>query len=156
MGKLSKEDQQMLVDTFHDALVEHLSKDYQMVDQAGPDVLVVRTALTDAKRSKPVIDLVSSVYAPLRVISLGKRLATGTDIAVGSVTVEGEILDGQNNQRLVAVVDRRAGTKAVRTKFNGTWGDVKLNFDYWAQQLETRLAEERTGSPDKTAIAGTD
>ncbi len=152
LSKLSKEDQQMLVNLLYESLQEHLSKDYQIVDQTGPDVLVVRAAITQAKKSRPVANLVSSAYMPLRAVSLGKRLATGTDIAVGSVTIEAELLDGQTHQRLAAAVDRRAGTKALRTKFKGTWGDVKLAFDAWAQRLETRLAEERTGASEKVPI----
>jgi hypothetical protein len=108
--------------------------------------------MTDGKKSKPVANFVSSVYLPLKVVSLGKRLVTGTDVAVGAVTIEAELLDGANNQRLAAVVDRRAGTKALRTKFNNTWGDVKINFDWWAQRLATRLAEEKAGTATKTAI----
>lgn len=152
LGKLSPEDQQMLVDTLYNSLRQHLGQDYQIVEHTGPDVLVVRVAITDAKKSKPVSNLISSVYLPLKVVSLGKRLATGTDIAVGSVTIEAELLDGQTNQRLTAVVDRRAGSKAIRTKFQGTWGDVKLAFDYWSQRLQTRLAEEKTDTMEKTEI----
>lgn len=156
MGKIAPEDQQMLVDTFYDSIRDHLSKDYQIVDQAGPDTLVIRGAITEARKSRPVANLVSSVYLPLKAVSFGKRLITGTDIAVGKCTVEAEILDSQTNQRLAAAVDRRAGTKALRTKFNSTWGDVKLAFDAWAQQLQTRLAQERTGAPEKTEIGGSE
>ena len=156
MGKLSPGDQQMLMGTFYDALITNLSKDFQLVDQPGPNVIVVRSALTQAKKSKPVSNLITSVYFPLRAVSFGKRLVTGTDIAVGSVTVEVELLDGQTNQRLAAAVDRRAGTKAWRTKFNNTWSDVELAFDYWAKRLDMRLVEERIGSASKTDIGGSE
>ena len=152
IGKFDEEDQKLLVSMFHQALVDELQKDYQLVEQGGPDVLVIRAALTDAKKSKPVLNFVSSVYLPLKVISFGKRLATGTDIAVGYVSVEAEFLDGESNQRVAAIVDQRAGTKALRTKFSGRWGDVQLVFEYWAQKLVTRLAEEKAGSPEKTEL----
>jgi hypothetical protein len=51
--------------------------------------------------------------------------------------------DSVTGKRLAAAVDRRAGTKAQRTKFSGSWGDVKDAFDYWARRVETRLAELR-------------
>ena len=152
LGKLNAETQQRLVDLLNTALVDELQNDYEIVDQTGPDVLEIRAAITDAKHSKPVINLVSSVYLPLKVVSFGKQLLTGTGIGVGAVTVECELLDGQSQQRLAAAVDRRSGTKALRSKFDGTWGDVKLSFDYWAQRLRTRLAEERDGVPDKTDL----
>jgi Protein of unknown function (DUF3313) len=152
MGKLSPETQQRLIDLLNTALVEQLQNDYEIVSQPGPDTLVIRAAITDAKHSKPVINLVSSVYLPLKVVSFGKQLVTGTGIGVGAVQVECEIQDGQTNQRLAAVVDRRAGTKALRSKFDGPWGDVKLSFDWWATRLRTRLSEERQGVPDKTDL----
>jgi hypothetical protein len=46
---------------------------------------------------------------------------------------------------LAAAVDRRAGTKAIRTKFDGTFGDVRLSMDYWAEHLDQRLTELRQG-----------
>jgi len=53
--------------------------------------------------------------------------------------VEAELLDGQTGQRVAAAMDARAGTKAIRTKFNNTWSDVKLSFDWWAQRFDKRL-----------------
>jgi hypothetical protein len=118
-----------------------------MVDHGGPDVLVIHAAITDAKKSKPVIGLVSSIYIPLKVISFGKQALLGTGIGVGSVTIEAELLDGQTNERLCAVVDSRSGSMALRSKFSGYWGDVEKSFDWWAERLNTRLAEEKAGSP---------
>jgi len=108
---------------------DHLNKEYQIVDAAGPDVLVLRCAITEGKHSKPVIDLISSVYPIGMVLSYGKQLIWGTGAGVGVATVEAELLDGATNQRLAAWVDSRSGTKALRTKFSGYWGDVKLCFD---------------------------
>ena len=145
MGKLSKENQELLVTYCYTALKDYLEKEYQMVEQAGPDVLVIHVAITEARKSKPVIDLVSSVYMPLKVISFGKRLVTGTDIGVGDVQAEADFTDGQTGKRVAAAMDERAGSKAVRSKFSGTWGDVKLSFDWWAQRLVLRLALLKQG-----------
>lgn len=146
LGGLSTQKQQMLVSALQTAMSDSLSKDYTIVDQPGPDVMVIRAAITEAKRSKPVLNLVSSVYPAAIVLSFGKQVIWGTGTGVGAVTVEGEILDGQTHERLVAAVDRRAGTKAWRSKFNGTFGDVKASFDWWANRLGQRLTEERTGT----------
>src|SRR5258708_7513030 len=130
---------------FHQAMVDELQKDYQLVEQGGPDVIIIRGALTDAKKSKPVINFVSSVYLPLKVISFGKRLITGTDIGVGKVVVEAELLDGETNQRIAAAMDARAGTKALRSKFSGYWGDVKLAFEWWGERLDKGLMALKRG-----------
>ena len=61
LGRLSPEQQQMLVNFVHTALANALEKDFQIVDHAGPDVLVIHGAITEAKKSWPVLNLVSTV-----------------------------------------------------------------------------------------------
>ncbi len=139
LGKLSKDDQQMLVNFFHTALANALEKDFQMVDQPDPDVLVVHAAITEAGKSHVVLDLISTVYPAALVISYGKQMITGTGTGVGTVRVEADLTDGATGQRVAAAVDERAGTKALRTKFEGSWGDLKLAFDWWADRLNERL-----------------
>jgi hypothetical protein len=145
LGSLSKDDQQMLVNFVHTELVTVLATNFTIVDQPGADVLVIHAAVTDAKKSHVVIDLVSSVYPAAMVLSYAKQAFTGTGTGVGVVRVEGEFLDGATGQRVGAVVDERAGTKALRTKFDGTWGDVKLAFDWWAARLDVRLEMLKKG-----------
>jgi len=139
LGKMSQESQQMVMQSFYNAFYEALTNNFEIVDHGGPDVLVVHAAMTDGRPSKPVINLVTSAYLPLKVFSFAKRLITGTDIGVGLVYVEADFTDGQTGQRVAAATDARAGTKALRTKFNNTWGDVKLSFDWWAQRFYKRL-----------------
>ena len=139
LGKLDKEDQQILVDYAYTSLSNALSKNFEIVDQAGPGVLVIHAALTEAKKCRPVSNLVSSVVPMGIGLSLVKRVVFGTGIGVGQCQGEMEILDGETGQRLAAAVDRRAGTKAIRTKFDGTFGDVKLSLDYWSERLDQRL-----------------
>jgi hypothetical protein len=139
LNKLSHDDQQMLVNYFHTELADNLKKAFQIVDQPGPDVLVVHAAITDGRGSKPVLNVISSILPIGLVISYAKQAITGTGTAVGVIYVEADFTDGVSGQRVGAVVDGRAGTKALRTKFNGTWGDAKLAFDWWAQRLAARL-----------------
>jgi hypothetical protein len=144
-GKMSPEDQQKLVSFFNTALANALEKNFQIVDQPGPDTLVVHGALTEAKKSWPVLNLVSTVYPAALLISYGKQAITGTGSFVGKVMVEAEFTDGVTGKRVAAVVDERAGTKALRTKFDGSWGDVQLSFDWWANRLDKRLDLLKTG-----------
>jgi hypothetical protein len=146
LSKLSHDDQQMLVNYFQTELTESLKTDYQIVSQPGPDVLVIHAALTDGKGSKPVLNVISSILPVGLVISYAKQAITGTGTAVGVVNVEASLNDGATGQRLAAVVDERAGTKALRTKFNGTWGDAKLAFDWWSQRLAARLELLKQGN----------
>jgi Protein of unknown function (DUF3313) len=139
LSKLSHDDQQMLVSYFNTSLADSLKANFQIVSQAGPDVLVVSAAITDGRGSKPVLNVISSILPIGLVISYAKRAITGTGTAVGVIYVEGNFTDGATGQRVAAVVDARAGTKALRTKFDGTWGDAKLAFDWWSQRLDARL-----------------
>lgn len=139
LGKMSRESQELLIQSFYDAFYEALTNNFQIVDHGGPDVLILHAALTDGRKSKPAVNLVTSVYLPLKVFSTAKRLITGTDLGVGMVVIEAECLDGQTNHRVAAAMDARAGTKAIRSKFNSTWGDVKLAFDWWAKRFDKRL-----------------
>jgi hypothetical protein len=144
-GKMSPEDQQKLVSFFNTSLANALQKNFQIVDQPGPDTLVIHGALTEAGKSWPVLNLVSSVYPATLVMSYAKQAFTGTGTFVGKVRIEADFTDGVTGKRVAAVVDMRAGTKALRSKFGGSWGDVDLSFDWWANRLDLRLQLLKTG-----------
>ncbi|MFZ0827803.1 MAG: DUF3313 domain-containing protein [Verrucomicrobiia bacterium] len=152
LGKLDKEDQQMLVNFFHTALKDALSKDYEITDKPGPGVLVIHAAITEAKPSRPVADLVSSVVPFGMAASLVKRVIFGTGLGVGECQVEAEFIDGGNGKIVAEAVDRRAGTKALRTKFDGSYGDIKLCMDYWAARCAFKLEKLRIDSADETEM----
>jgi hypothetical protein len=138
-GKMSHENQQILVNLYQTAMAEAIHEHFEIVNQPGPGVLVVHAAITEARKSKPVLNLISSVIPQAAVISLLKQTITGTGTGVGAVRIEAYFTDGETGQRVAAAVDARAGGKAWSTKFNGTWGDAKLAFDWWAQRFTKRL-----------------
>lgn len=150
-GKMSPENQQLLVNLYHTALVDGLEKDFQIVDKPGPDTIVIHGAVTEARKSKPVLNLISSVVPMGIALSYAKQIVTGSGTGVGLVMVEAKFTDGGTGEILCEAVDARAGTKALRTKFNSTWGDVKLAFDWWSQRLAVRVELFKQGdfSADK-------
>jgi hypothetical protein len=152
LGKLSKEDQELLVSYFYTAMSNSLSMDYEIVDHSGPGVLVVHAALTEAKKSRPVSNLVSSILPFGIAASLVKRVIFGTGLSVGECQVEAEFMDGRTGKILAEAVDRRAGTKALRTKFDGSFGDVKLCMDYWSKRLAFKLEKLRINSMDESEM----
>lgn len=139
LSKLSREDQQLLVNYLYVALRDALQKDYTIVNEPGPDVMRVRCAITEARADRPVMDLLSTATPAGLGISYAKRLVVGTHSAVGVVSVEGELLDSLTGERLAAVVDRRAGTKSLLGKPT-RWGDVQDAFNFWARRMQTNLA----------------
>jgi hypothetical protein len=139
LNSLSKEDQQLLVDYLYVSLSDAFKRDYAIVNQPGPDVMKVRCAITEAKATSPVKEIISTVTPYGLGISYAKHFAVGMHTGVGIVSVEGEVLDSITGQRLAAVVDRRAGTKSFFAKYT-RWGDVQDAFSFWARRVQTNLA----------------
>ena len=148
LRSVPKDEAQVTADYLDASLRNALSKDYQLVDKAGPGVLRLRVAITEAEGSTVALDLVSTIVPQMRLLSTVKQLATGTAAFVGKAGVEGEIQDSITNHRLVAAVDRRVGQKHLKGVTN-TWDDVQQAFDYWSERLCARLAELRAGQGPK-------
>lgn len=142
-AKVSREDQQALTDHLYAALHEQLAKDFEIADSPGPGVMRLRAAITEAKGAKVVANVVTSVVPQLRMLATAGGLATDTAVLVGKAGVEAEMLDSVTDVRLLAAVDARVGTKAVRGGV-GKWSDVRQAFDFWAQRLHQRLMELRS------------
>jgi hypothetical protein len=81
--KVSAEDQQALTNYFSQVLREELGKKYQVVDQAGPGVMKLQVALTDAEGATPGLRTVSMVIPQARALNTLKYAATGTYAFVG-------------------------------------------------------------------------
>lgn len=146
LGTLSAADRQALLDYFHAALREQLGRDFALADEAGPGVLRLRMALTDARGTKPVLDTLSTVVPMGLAISALERAALGKTLTAGAVRIEAEVLDSKTGTRLVALVDERVGSK-VTGRFDKwrKWQDARDAFDYWAGRMRTLLADLRTG-----------
>jgi hypothetical protein len=145
LAKLSKEDRQRLVNYLDATLREHLKADYTIVTAAGPGVMRVRVAITEAKGAMVAMDTLSTVMPIGLALSEVKSLATGSHAAVGVAGVECEGLDSVSKERLFAAVDKRVGQKVTGKldKFD-KWRTPNDAFDYWADRLQQRLKEERS------------
>ena len=144
LGKLADEDLQRLVNYLDATLREHLKADYAFVNAPGPDVMRLRVAITEAKGAKVALDTFSTLMPIGLAVSEVKNLSTGSHSAVGAAGVECEALDSASGERLFAAVDKRVGQK-MTGKFDKfeKWRTPNDAFDYWAERLQTRLAEER-------------
>ena len=140
-GVVPQEDVRRLANTFYDKLKTELAKDYTIVQSSGADVMRLSVALTDIEHGMPVLDTVSTL-PPLRVISKGKQLITGTHFFVGHANVEARLADSRSGDVLAAGVDYRAGEK-VLGKGAWYWRDVENVFDYWSKTIRYRLCLKR-------------
>lgn len=119
-----------------------LLADYRVVREAGPHVMRLSVALTEAEASNTVLDTISSVLPTGYVLSGTKSLTTGTGTFVGSASIEAKITDAELGTLLAAAVDRRAGTKSL-SGVTAEWNDVEESFEYWANTLRYRLCQWR-------------
>jgi len=145
--QLSPEDQQRLLDYFHQALAKQLATRFQLVQQPGPGVMTLQVALADAKGATPVLRTISMIVPQARVLASLKYLATGSYAFVGGATAEAKVLDSVTHQVLAAAVDRRIGGGSLETAAQWQWGDAENAMNAWAEQLTSRLAAWTSGVP---------
>ena len=134
-----------LSDAFHKAFVDELSDGYTIVAEPGPDVLRIRTAITDLVPSKPALNTITTIIPVGLAISAVKRVATGTHTFVGQASAEMEILDSQTHELLAAAVDEKSGKKYQVIEGMQKWGHVKDAFTFWAKRLRSRLDDLQGG-----------
>jgi hypothetical protein len=141
-AKISDEDAQMLTDHFYAAIHEELAKDYRLVDQPGPGVIRLRAAVTESKGAKVIGNAVTSIHIGAKIVSTAIGNAADVQVWVGRATFEGELRDSMTNERLMAAVDQRSGTK---NPFVGLkkWSQVRRIMDVWSENLRERLSELR-------------
>jgi hypothetical protein len=126
---LSEEDQQRLADTVKEAFTNALSESekFELVDEPGPDVLLVRGAL---------LDVVSNV--PPDTVGRSRIFLS----SVGEATLVLEVRNSQSKQIYVRTIDRRAAERAgmaVEANSVSTWAEVRRLAARWAGQLQRGL-----------------
>jgi Protein of unknown function (DUF3313) len=144
-SSVTPEDQQQLANYYYNTLKQHLSTQLPIVDQPGPNTIVLRVALIDASTATPGLRTVSVVVPQARLLSGITNLASGSYAFVGSAQSEMEALDAQTHQELAAAVDKRSGGLAVSNAGVWRWGDAEHIMDYWAELMTKRLGEVRSG-----------
>jgi hypothetical protein len=144
--RLSAADQQMLVNYTAQQLNEQLGQKFEIVNQAGPGVIKIDVALTDADSATPVLRTISMIVPQARVLSTLKYLATGSMPFVGAAQVEAKLTDSVTGQILVMAVDRRIGGGSFTTAFQWKWGDAQNAIDHWAELLTQRLSAWTSGT----------
>ncbi|MCZ6779900.1 MAG: DUF3313 domain-containing protein [Acidobacteria bacterium] len=135
-------------DGFRKILVEALGDDYPVVEEPGPDVVVLRIALTDVRIIKKKV-LKWYSFTPAGAIATGAKKAAGAHIRLASASFEGELLNSQTGERLRAVVDTSAGEK-LREKIkkgkkspDTSWSDVEKTLKFWAKRVRERMDTAR-------------
>jgi hypothetical protein len=108
------------------AIRNRLYGHYVLVNQSGPGIARIRVALTDLKKSNPVLNTLPQT----------KLMGTG----LGGASMEAELIDSVTGRQIAAIVETQKGKKlsmAGMTK----WGDAQAVMDRWAQRFRERLDE---------------
>jgi hypothetical protein len=145
-SSVSPSDQQRLADYFNQEIRTEFGKHYQLVDQAGPGVMVLQIALTDVSGATPGLRTIASVVPQARALSTLKYLATGTYAFVGSAQVEGKLTDSQSGKLLAAIVDRRVGGGSLEAAAQWKWGDVENAMNAWATKASNGVYSWTSGA----------
>jgi hypothetical protein len=140
-SKVSPTDQHMLTAYFYNKLKETLQKNYTIVDQGGPGVLVLQVALINASTAVPGLRSVSVVVPQARILNGLQSLATGSYAFVGSAEAEMKATDATTGQFLAGALDKRAGGMALSTAAQWQWGDAENAMNYWSEKMSSRLLE---------------
>ncbi|MCP3870196.1 MAG: DUF3313 domain-containing protein [Gammaproteobacteria bacterium] len=142
-----------LADYFHDSIVKQVSDAYPVVEEAGPDVIRLRIAVTDLVPNKPEVSLVTLAVPFAWVADAGTGAAKGkpgTTAFVGESSIEMEAVDTQTNEQVAAYISTRAAkkynwTKGVSQGVNdymnsySTYAYAKQAMDGWAHLIRQRL-----------------
>jgi Protein of unknown function (DUF3313) len=142
---IDADDLERLTQYFRQAVIDELQKSgqYEIVNEPGPGVLELNVAITNVeptggKRNAVVTG--ATTAASVATVP-GISLATPR-ISVGRISIEGEMLDSQSGERLVAFMTSKSG----RRWFSGLrqfkkWGDIEAAFRSWAKDFRQRVDE---------------
>jgi len=99
---------------------------YQLTSLSGPGTAKIRVAITD----------VDNTIGALNVLIYTKVTGAG----LGGAAIEGEIVDAQSGEQIMAVTRWGTGSRVLRAGLTET-GDAKIVVDRWAEELRGRFDE---------------
>jgi hypothetical protein len=144
---LPSRDAQLLTDYFYGVIRDALEKQgISLVTLPGPHTLRAKVAITQAKESHVVLDVVSTVVPSAHAAASLTGLITGKPAFVGEAQVEAKATDSETGELLEAGIDHRVGGKALTSSEFSSWGDVERMMRLWADHGAYNLCKrmERT------------
>lgn len=124
--------------SFHSALKNEMEKEYPyvsypIVNEAGPDVMKLRVAVTTLNPGRPVVCGAAMAVLPISLtVGEVKEAVTGKNIGTGTASIEAEMLDSMTNERIAAVIDTFNGSKDSCVEKEGLAHEA---FGFWAARL---------------------
>lgn len=143
LAKLSSTERRALADRFYAHLVTEISKSTAVTSQPEYGTIRIQVALTDAEKSRAVLDTVSTIVPVGLAASTVKELFTGQAAFTGSTGMEIKVSDAVTGDVLAAAVDKRVGKKSLGLSTFSQWGDTDSAMEYWAQLISYRICQYR-------------
>ena len=146
---ISQEQLDKLADYFTKAMTEQLTAGgYKLVTEPGPGVMQLKFAITNVKPNGNKRNMAATATTD---VALYGTTPPGTTmlmprLTVGSVSVEGEMVDSQSGEVEMAFMTAKSG----RRFFSGLkafqkWGDIDAAFKGWAKNFRARLDKAHAG-----------
>jgi hypothetical protein len=139
LDPISEKDLLRLVSDFDAAVRRRLGDGFDLVDEPSRGTLRLRLAITEARASDPVLDVLTATgEAEPRPID--GALAPELRQFIDAASIEGEIRDAETDVVLAQGVDRRSKNAPPFA----TWADLDRALAFWVDRTCSRL-ETRTG-----------
>jgi Protein of unknown function (DUF3313) len=144
LNTVAPEQREALVNSYYSDLFKAISEHCAVAHQAGPGVMRLHFALTDATSSNAAVKTVAT-YAPY--VSTAYSAASvlfnkGVGYFAGTASSEAYGTDAATGELLWQAVDSRGGTNSLVTNTLNNWLDVDKAFSAWSEQLTTKLKAE--------------
>jgi hypothetical protein len=141
------DDLKLIADGLREAVARELYGSYQIVEQPGPGVLLVRMAVGDVVLQKRKRNLLA--YTPAGAVIYAAKNALTSDmmnkIDLKNMRVEGEVLDSQSQEQLGAMTTSR-GSLSTDTKEPVSWKELETTFSTVGKRLRCRLDNAHLGT----------
>ncbi len=129
---------QELEDKCNQALIAAIATKYPVMTQPGPDVMRVRFAIIDLKKSYPVFSGVTSILPIGLALTLLKRPVTGTWTGGGSTVAQFMAKDSTSDEVIAAAQD---SYEAGFWERFSRYGQAEDAFKMWGEKLVKFLDE---------------
>ena len=143
--KVSQTDAQHIANRFHQLLVSTLAQDYRIVKIPAPGTIRLRVALTDLKKTRVVLNTLSTIDPQARVASRLAGLVTGEPLFTVEVGMGFKALDAGTGTLMSAGVDERVGEKRIGDAWK-TWEAIDDGLQYFADLLRYDFCVDRGGT----------
>jgi len=130
---------------FHQQLKQALQNDYQLVEKAGSETLIIQGAFSEVKLSEPELSVTD--FIPVRLVLNAGNAAylnvTNQQDVITEVSIEAEFLLGNTSQRVFAMTATKQVDSTIGQSNDEAFKAVIDVLDIWVKNFVNKLANIR-------------